>query len=375
MFDPCGFDRILTMEIKNILIVTDAPSPYKMEFLKMVESYYHLHILFLDTMLKDRDPRWFAKFDQFSTVVLPKNILSRIHYGLTMDISNYDLFWNMNYTNPISWILAHRFRRHHKPILMHADGGIYKDRGWIMNQLIHHLLDLNDYFTSSGSMNDMYYQRYGIGKDRIFRYRFSSIRENEICGKPRESIHSPIRLLSVGQPIDRKGFDVLLNALVPFAKTNRFQLTIVGGLPNETCAKILEKHEELSKIVEFVPFVGKQELTDYYQLADYFVFPTREDIWGLVINEALAYGLPIISTNQCAAMVEIKQHYDIGEIVNADDVGELSKALQELIDDQTYASKSNNALLAAKNYTIEATVEDYLTIFKRIGDMRNESNR
>lgn len=373
MFDWIGFDRIMAMEIKNILIVTDAPSPYKMEFLKMVESHYHLHILFLNTTLKDRDPRWFARFNQFSTVVLPKNVLFRIHYGLTMDISDYDLFWNMNYTNPISWILARRFRKHNKPVLMHADGGIYKNRGWIMNYMIRHLLNLNDFFTSSGTMNDWYYQSYGIEKHRIFRYRFSSIHENEICLKPRETVHSPIRLLSVGQPIDRKGFDVLLNALLPFAQSKRFQLTVVGGLPNETCQKILEMHKELSQIVEFVPFVGKDELSKYYQQADYFVFPTREDIWGLVINEALAYGLPIVGTNQCAAMVEIKAHYDIGEIVNADDVGSLSKALDNLISDNTYAYKSNNALLAAKHYMIESTVEDYLNIFKRIGDMENES--
>ena len=46
----------------------------------------------------------------------------------------------------------------------------------------------------------------------------------------------------------------------------------------------------------------------YYQAADMLVFPTREDIWGLVINEAMANGLPTVSTDKCVAALEmIKQ--------------------------------------------------------------------
>ena len=53
--------------------------------------------------------------------------------------------------------------------------------------------------------------------------------------------------------------------------------------------------------VHFVGFKTKEQLEDYYRAADLFVLPTREDIWGLVVAEAMAYGLGVITTNRCNA--------------------------------------------------------------------------
>ena len=57
--------------------------------------------------------------------------------------------------------------------------------------------------------------------------------------------------------------------------------------------------------VFFFDFMNKELLFKYYQISDLFVLPTREDIWGLVINEAMANGLPIITTDKCVAGKEL----------------------------------------------------------------------
>ena len=58
-------------------------------------------------------------------------------------------------------------------------------------------------------------------------------------------------------------------------------------------------------------FMTKKELADWYQAADLFVMPTREDVWGLVVNEAMAYGLPVISSDMCGAASEmVKNGYN-----------------------------------------------------------------
>lgn len=57
--------------------------------------------------------------------------------------------------------------------------------------------------------------------------------------------------------------------------------------------------------IVFVEFKTKEDLIDYYRAADLFVLPTREDIWGLVVNEAMAAGTPVITTTNCGAGMEI----------------------------------------------------------------------
>ena len=52
--------------------------------------------------------------------------------------------------------------------------------------------------------------------------------------------------------------------------------------------------------------------------SDLFVLPTREDIWGLVINEAMSFGLPIITTRKCIAGTELITDGENGYLLEAD---------------------------------------------------------
>ena len=74
-----------------------------------------------------------------------------------------------------------------------------------------------------------------------------------------------------------------------------------------------------------------EELSEYYKAADLFVLPTREDIWGLVINEAMNYGLPVITTTACVAGQELVENYKNGFILNIKDENEMSHNLNKKI--------------------------------------------
>jgi glycosyltransferase involved in cell wall biosynthesis len=87
--------------------------------------------------------------------------------------------------------------------------------------------------------------------------------------------------------------------------------------------------------------------------ADLFVLPTRFDIWGLVINEAMACGLPIVTTDQCLAGVELV-NAENGRIVPIDDVGALEAACIEFIDNPTVTERATQSSLETiKDHTIE----------------------
>lgn len=349
---------------KNILIITDCPSPYKLDFLRKITSSYNLDIFFQHEKLIDRNDKWYGSKNSLNCITLSSNAFKRLYEVLRMDISKYDLFWNMNYASLECIIMALRFRLKHKINLMHADGGIYRDRGFLMNTMISKIMNLNHYFTSSGVLTDQYYQGYDVNSKNVFHYHFSSTLNKENQPIQRDITNkSHINLLSVGQFIHRKGYDVLLKAI---QSIDNIHLTIVGGKPTEEYLQLVESLN-LQKKVTFIDFVVKDELAEFYKNSDVFVLPTREDIWGLVINEAISYGLPVISTSECGAMVELNSKCNIGYIYHPENINELSQSITKLINNYNYYKECNiNAISLSNEYTIEQMTKDYYDIFDSI---------
>lgn len=348
----------------KVLVFTDCPSPYKVNFLNLLKNKVDLNIYLQKEKLNDRNEKWYENSNELNYTVLPKKILAKVFFLFKLDINEFDLFWNLKYLSLEGIILSCRFKLKNKPRLMHADGGIYRDRGFIVNKLMSIFMNLNSHFASSGILCDQYYEYYGVNKRKIYNYRFSSILEEDIQWKERLMNDKEIdELLSVGQIIYRKGYDILLHAIKDL---NNVHLTIVGGNPTDELKKIINEYNLESKVT-FVDFVQKKELQTYYRNADIFVLPTREDIWGLVINEAIAHGLPCISTLQCASLVEINRHKEVGLIYDCEDFNALSECISKLIsNDELYRRYNSNTKDVAKSFTIENTVLDYIIIFEKV---------
>ena len=111
----------------------------------------------------------------------------------------------------------------------------------------------------------------------------------------------------------------------------------------------------------------KKELFEYYHAVDLFVLPTREDIWGLVINEAMACGLPVVSTNRCIAAMELIEDGKNGFVVPVDDPQKLSEAVKKLIADDGLCSRiRRNNILKMQNCTLDCIVKQHLEVIDKI---------
>lgn len=170
--------------------------------------------------------------------------------------------------------------------------------------------------------------------------------------------------ITVGQFIRRKGFDVLLNAWVKCDK--EYELYIIGAEPTK---EYLDIKEELHlENVHFEGFKTKEELKCYYQAADLFVFPTREDIWGLVVNEAMANGLPVITTDKCVAGLELIKDGENGYIVPTENSEMLASKINELMrNDSLRLSMAMNGLQKIRRYTVENMANVHASILKEYG--------
>ncbi|MDL2323427.1 glycosyltransferase family 4 protein [Bacteroidales bacterium OttesenSCG-928-A17] len=138
--------------------------------------------------------------------------------------------------------------------------------------------------------------------------------------------------LAVGRQIERKNFIVLLNAFYLFRKNNpdsTYELVLVGDGPER---KELEKRvpEEIKNKVHFFNFKEQEELREIYQRASVFILPSLSEQWGLVVNEAMAAGLPVIVSKQCGCASSLVSENQNGFLFNAGDTEQLVAVLQKI---------------------------------------------
>jgi len=85
--------------------------------------------------------------------------------------------------------------------------------------------------------------------------------------------------------------------------------------------------------VIFAGFVQQRELPKYYALADVFVFPSLCDSWGVVVNEALAAGLPIVCSKYAGAAADLVEDGQNGYVVDPRNIEILAEKIRNILDD------------------------------------------
>jgi len=172
-------------------------------------------------------------------------------------------------------------------------------------------------------------------------------------GKPSEG--NSKRFLAVGRfSKQHKGFDLLIEAFRIFAKNNQeWDLDIVGEGEEEELYRSLIKKYELKNRIFIHPFTN--QIQDYYSNAQVYVLSSRWEGFGLVLVEAMAHGLPIISSDLPTSkeiMGDFALYFKNG------DIRELAQRLEDAthLDWQT---KSKEALRIAQQFDVNKIVEQW----------------
>ena len=166
------------------------------------------------------------------------------------------------------------------------------------------------------------------------------------------------RFLYCGQLIHRKGVDVLLEAYCrAAAKCPRIELIIVGEGPLGAALKE-QVPETLRTRIQFTGFRPIADLPELFADADVFVLPSRHDGWGVVINQAAAAGMPIISSDAVGAAADLVVENDNGFVCTAGSIDSLERAMETLANDRERIHREGlRSREMAMNWTTEKTVE------------------
>jgi len=149
---------------------------------------------------------------------------------------------------------------------------------------------------------------------------------------------NPVRLISVGRAVDKKGYDYLLTALAALPPGLHWRLVHIGG--GERLEQLQQQARELGidKCVEWRGALPQTEVLVAYRDADLFVLPSKisddGDRDGLpnVLMEAQSQALACLSTN-ISGIPELVRHGETGWLVEQRDALALQQALQRLIAD------------------------------------------
>ena len=361
----------------KVLWLTNIPSPYRVDFFNELGKECELTVLFEKSHSSERDDIWKNyKFENFKGIILGGKsigVAEAMSWSVVKYLKKgiYDHIVVTNYFDFTGMLAVLYMRLRGIRYSVEGDGAFAGSGKGFKEKIKKFVISKAIYCFSTGNEHDKYYLKYGAEKENIIRYPFTSIKTADALCEPlsnnskkllKESlgITENKAVLSVGQFIHRKGFDILIKAAASLPNDVGFYF--VGGVPPDEYIDLKESLQ-LSN-VHFIGFKSKEELSDYYKASDVFVLPTREDIWGLVINEAMSYGLPVITTNKCIAGLELIS--DDRYILDPEDVKGLSKITLEILQDPIQSERlSIDNLGTASKYTIETMAKKHIEIFNK----------
>ncbi|MDQ3050633.1 MAG: glycosyltransferase family 4 protein [Bacteroidota bacterium] len=142
----------------------------------------------------------------------------------------------------------------------------------------------------------------------------------------------------VGYLVPRKNVQVLLEAIkIVSEQRSDFCVDILGeGISRRDLEKFVNDNK-LNKCVTFYGFRQKEELPSFFAKSSGFLFQTGFDIWGLVLNEAMAAGLPCLASPNAGATFDLIKEGETGFVVDFDNRELAAQKIMWLIDHKSEA--------------------------------------
>lgn len=198
-----------------------------------------------------------------------------------------------------------------------------------------------DGFCVIGELARRHLENKGVGPERMFWSPYSV--DTEFFGNQAETLDrvtcrqelgvadDEFALVFSGKLIPRKEPLLLLEALRRLPKDRKAVLIVLGDGPQRE--EVLSGIQNLTCRTVLPGFVNQTQLGKYYRAADAFVLPSNYETWGLVANEAMQFGLPVIASSMVGSTHDLIEDGVTGLIFPSGDAAALSNCIFRLIAD------------------------------------------
>ncbi len=328
----------------KVVIITSVPAPYRVAHYKYLqEKYkdYEFYIIFLNTRSQSKLRQWDNSTEGLNNVTfLPRfTLVFNRKYDVRQIIITHGIKKTLNQISPnvvvcmeynttalqtMSWC-----KRKNIPFISLTDGTLHSERniGKVQKISRKYIMKNADAFIASSTK----------AKEKIESYKpktpiYTSLLTVDIdqyLYEKRENQDSG-QLIYVGSLIERKGIDLLFDALSTVKR--EYHLRIVGSGPLEDEVRNQARQLGIDNRIEFCGYKQRDELVELYKQANFFVLPTREDCYGLVILEAMCASMPVLTSKYADGAYDIINPGINGQIVDPYDKEEFGKAIEDMID-------------------------------------------
>jgi glycosyltransferase involved in cell wall biosynthesis len=280
----------------------------------------------------------------------PKRVRRSVQLDVARAVArgSFDVVWAHGYSVPTTWMVASTSRRSGTGFMLRDEQTLLHRRppvrAFVKRLVLRELLrDATVLYI--GENNRRYFEHFGVPADRLVRACYCVdnewLRASAIALRPHRyrlraewglNPQKPV-VLFIGKLIAKKRPMTLLQAFAQVRERYDAQLLYVGegGLRRE-----LEQfaRDRLIPDVHFAGFVNQSELPRAYALADLLVLPSAfHETWGLVVNEAMNFGLPVVLSQMVGCAPDLVAEGKNGFVVGVDDRAGLARALERLIAD------------------------------------------
>ena len=380
---------------RRLVIITEIISPYRIPLFNVLarEPNVDLHVIFL----AETDPglrQWkvYKEEIRFSYEVLSSWRKQIGVYNLLLDIgiigalrrARPDLILCGGYSYVASWQALFWSRWNSVPFLLWSESNRQDIRGGhsSVELLKRAFLRECSGFVVPGRSAAQYLLDHGVKERDIFT-AVNAVDNDFFCSAAARARQSapdlqnkfglPARyVLYSGRLVRQKGVFELLAAYAKLESSLREQMGLVFA-GDGSCRGLLEERcQSISPgVVKFAGFVQREQLPIYYALAEMLILPTYTDTWGLVVNEAMACGLPVIVSQAAGCAADLVTQGWNGDIVDPTDVNGLSERIRGLaMQPELRASMSMNGRNRIQSYSPEEWTKGIVHMLAKTGEVR-----
>ena len=245
------------------------------------------------------------------------------------------------------------------PLILVNDGGFPEDTHRPSQKLRWYLIGSHCHGAlTPGRAGNLYTKSWGFPEDTIYNSflstdveDFAKYRRSSLSITERKAVRAEynvkdkdVLVLCNSRLLDWKRIEDLAESLLLMQEKvkEKLFLVLIGDGPYKIPLKMLNNQKAVR--FQWIPSVRYEHIKKYYSAADIFVLPSEGDIWGLVINEALSMGKPVICTNRVGASELVVDNWN-GFKVAIRDPFAISEALEKLVLNEPLRKElSNNAI-------------------------------